>query len=161
MEGRFLEVVERMDRGEINLDVFLGVLANISGQTTDDILEEMEDGAQVDYKVLEIIEKLHSHYKIGLLSNAPSNFLRTLLNEHDLEKHFDEIVISSEVGLIKPSPEMFNYILSKMELKSQEVVFIDDNPSNVDGAQKVGINGILYTGVVNLKENLTKLSIIV
>jgi len=70
-----------MNRGDISLDDFLDILAEISGQTPSSILAVMDEGAKLDYEVLEVIKKLRRKYKIGLLSYAPSSFLRELLKE--------------------------------------------------------------------------------
>ncbi len=159
LEGDFLEVVQRMDRGEILLDAFLSRLSEITGQPPEDIFDEMERGAAVDQQVLDIISRLRSRYKVGLLSNAPSSFLRSLLADHDLEKHFDTIIISSEVGMIKPHPEIFQHILDEMGVKPHEAVFIDDNPKNVAGGEAVGIQGVVYTDPASLRAQLSVLEI--
>ena len=154
LEGEFLSVNQSTDRGEIDTEEFLNKLSNVTGRSSSAIFEEMEAGAAVDYSVLSLVEQLRDNYKIGLLSNAPSEFLRGLLKEHDLEKYFDVIVISSEVGLIKPSPEIFRHILSMMNIRPDEAIFIDDNIKNVEGAETVGIKSFVYTNAVNLEKDL-------
>ncbi len=158
-EGNFKQIVEQMDHGIISLDEFLQKLGDITNQSPKEVLEEMEGGVIIDYKVIEIVENLRANYKVGLLSNASSDFIRTLLKEHDLEKYFDEIVISSEVGLIKPNAEIFNLILYRLNIKVDEAIFIDDNEINVHGCEAVGIKGVLYTNVANLNTELSALGI--
>lgn len=160
LAGEFLRAVQLMDRGDIESDAFLEILREITGQPVGVILREMETGAKIDYAVLAIIEKLRERYSIGLLSNASSSFLRGLLKDHDLEKYFDEIVISSEVGLIKPSPEAFHHILSKLRVEPDEALFIDDNIHNVQGAQQVGIAAIHFTRADILERELIGLGVL-
>lgn len=160
LEGEFLKAVQRQDRGEINTDEFLATLSRLTDQTAEEIFEEMETGATIDYEVLKLIEKLKERYRVGLLSNAPKGFLRNLLQEHDLEKYFHNVVISSEVGLIKPNAEIFHHILTKMQMEPHETVFIDDSQKNVDGAESVGIKGILYTDIGRLKTDLKALGVL-
>lgn len=159
-EGEFLEAIQRQDRGEIDVDGLLAILSELTGQTADEIFEEMQNGAVINYDVLALAEQLRLTYKIGLLSNAPNGFLRDMMREHDLEKYFDEIVISGEVGLIKPEPDMFHHILTKMELHPHEAIFIDDSPKNVDGSRAVGIEGILFTDAPSLKKDLERLGVV-
>jgi len=97
-EGIFKDIVEEMDHGHIKLEQFLQRLSDITGQTPEEIFNEMEEGATLDHEVLKIAEKLRVNYKIALLSNAPSDFLRSLLREHNLEKYFDEIVIQAKLA---------------------------------------------------------------
>lgn len=159
LEGAFLETVQRQDRGEIGVDEFLAILSKLTGQVAEEIFKEMEAGASINYDVLSVIERLRGRYKVGLLSNAPSEFLRKILQDNDLERYFDEITISSEVGLIKPEAEVFEHILAKMDVPASEAIFIDDNPKHVTGSQAVGITGILFTDVSQLLADLSRLGI--
>lgn len=158
-EGKFLEASQRQDRGEIGVDEFLETLSQLTGQSPKEIFDEMEADAKVDYDVVALVDRLHKSYRTALLSNAPSSFLRGLLRDHDLEKHFDEIVISSEVGLIKPSAEVFQHLLSKLNVRPEEAVFIDDAGGNVEAARRLGIKSILYTDVASLIAELKTLHI--
>ena len=73
---------------------------------------------------------------------------------------FDGIVMSGEEKMVKPNPEIYNLLLGRYNLNASESVFIDDRQRNVDGANQVGIQGILFTGSNNLKEQLAHLSIL-
>jgi HAD superfamily hydrolase (TIGR01549 family) len=75
---------------------------------------ELEGGNELNESLVSYLSVLRGNYKIALLSNSSSEYLRHELAKYDLEKFFDEIVISSEVGLIKPEPAVFHYILQKL-----------------------------------------------
>jgi HAD superfamily hydrolase (TIGR01509 family) len=104
--------------------------------------------------MVHIAESLRKHYKTALVSNAPSEFIRRLLQAHDLARLFDEIVISSEVSTVKPSKEIFELILSKLKVAPSEAVFIDDNPGHVEAALKYGIKSIRFTSAQQLRKEL-------
>jgi putative hydrolase of the HAD superfamily len=160
LEGEYLDVNKKMDRGEIDVRGFMEHLSRLTGQTIERIEEDMEAATKIDYDVLTLIEGLRRKgYPIGLLSNAPSEFIRDILTQHDLEKYFDTIVISSEVGLIKPEPEIFHHILEKMDAHPNETVFIDDNPHNVKAAEALGIEGIIFTSASALEKDFNHLGI--
>ena len=76
------------------------------------------------------------------------------LNLYELIPLFDEIIISSEVKLVKPGSEIYQLALDRMQAKPEESVMIDDNIVNVNGAKQIGIAGILYTNVNSLIEEL-------
>jgi len=154
LEGIFLDAAQKQDHGEISIDEFLQILGTVSGQSPTAIFEEMESNVAFDHDVLALVQQLRMNYKVGLLSNAPSPFLRDLLQEHDLEGYFDEIVISSEVSLAKPHPEIFHHALRKMNVRPEETIFIDDSQKNIDGAGAVGIHGILFTNADKLRKDL-------
>ncbi len=94
-------------------------------------------------------------YRIGLLSNAPSTFIRALFAEHDLERLFHEIIISSEVGMVKPNTDIFKLTLQKLDVSPSEAVFIDDNKKHVQAAEKSGIKGLQFTSANNLRKQLS------
>lgn len=66
-------------------------------------------------------------------------------------------MISSEVGLIKPEPAIFEHIMQKLDAKPQECIFIDDNPKHTDAAARLGIHGIVYTYVPELRQQIAKI----
>lgn len=76
-----------------------------------------------DDEVIALIEKLAIDFKIGMISNAGGPGLRRILNEKGIEELFREIVISGEVGHIKPEPEIFNIALEKLGIKSSRNYF--------------------------------------
>ena len=60
--------------------------------------------------------------------------------------YFDGCIISAAEGVKKPSPEIYRLLLGRFGLKAEETVFIDDVKANADGAEAVGIKGIVFDG---------------
>jgi putative hydrolase of the HAD superfamily len=158
-EGGYYEANRQMDMGAITVDEFLEQLSELQGRTI--TFEEIDATAHVDEEVVRIAQHLKPTYRIALLSNAPSDFIRNLLATHDLERHFHEIVISSEVGMVKPSAQIFEHTLAQLGVEPSEAVFIDDNPGHVAAAQKVGITAIQFTSATQLKGALTAIGVAV
>jgi 2-haloacid dehalogenase len=69
----------------------------------------------------------------------------------------DGIVISGEVGVAKPDARIFEYALGKFGLATDELVFIDDVPANVDAAKQLGIEAILFIDAVSVRAALRRL----
>lgn len=70
---------------------------------------------------------------------------------------FDEIFSSSEIGAMKPSEDYFQAVLGKLAvegIKPEEIVYFDDSQRNVDAASELGIRGLLYQGVDDVKDVL-------
>ena len=158
-EGKFLEIVNKMDTGEIDVEAFIESLSKLSGQSISDVDQEFASVSQVNFEIIELIQRLHTTYKTGLLSNAPSKYIREILKENNLEQYFNEIVISSEVGYVKPSKEIFEIILHRLGINASQAVFIDDSKTHIDGAEKVGIKSIHYQSPMQLKNELAMLGI--
>jgi putative hydrolase of the HAD superfamily len=57
---------------------------------------------------------------------------------------FDTVVLSGEVGMRKPEPEIFRHAAQTLGLPPEECVFIDDMPANVAAAQACGMTGVLH-----------------
>ena len=66
----------------------------------------------------------------------------------------DGYIISSKVKLIKPNPEIYKLLESKFGIKLSESIFVDDRQINVDAAEKLGVKGILFTGIDDLTKKL-------
>lgn len=69
-------------------------------------------------------------------------------------RHFDGIVVSGEVRLIKPDPAIFLHFLERHGLAAAECVFIDDSPVNVAAARRLGFHGVDFTGAADLRDRL-------
>ena len=65
-------------------------------------------------------------------------------------------VASFRDGVVKPSAEIFELFLSRYDKKAEECVFVDDMPINVEGARKVGLNGIILKNIDDLEYELCK-----
>ena len=72
----------------------------------------------------------------------------------DIDGLFDELVISAEVGLVKPDARVFQLALGRLDVQPHEAVFIDDMPVNVDAAGRLGMIGIQF---VDTRQTLSEL----
>lgn len=99
----------------------------------------------------EIIPEMHEFirqaysdgYNLYILSNAPSSTNDYIYDVPDVDL-MKGIIISADIKMAKPDPEIFKFALNKLGLKADETMFIDDNPMNIEGARSVGITGAVY-----------------
>ena len=95
------------------------------------------------YELVEELKELG--YGVYLLSNAS-------VRQHEYwpripaSKFFDGKLISADVHVIKPQPEIYRLCLEKFNLKAEECFFIDDAPANIEGALQCGIPGAVFHG---------------
>lgn len=110
----------------------------------------------IDKEVLEVIDILRKNGKICILAtNQEKHAASFLRKEMGMEKVFDFIVASSDVGYKKPSPEFFEKVFEKIpDIKKEEILFFDDRPENIESAQNLGIKAKLYKNITDLKECL-------
>jgi putative hydrolase of the HAD superfamily len=67
---------------------------------------------------------------------------------------FDAVFASNKIGLSKPHPDFYRYILEKERIKPEGAIFVDDFPENVSAATKLGIASILFTDSQSLAQQL-------
>ena len=77
-------------------------------------------------------------YKLYVLSNMSREFI-DFLRKQKVYENFDGDVVSCEVGIVKPMPEIYNLLLERFDLNPAETIFIDDRKENVDAAAAKGI----------------------
>ncbi|MBK1813210.1 HAD-IA family hydrolase [Clostridium sp. YIM B02505] len=92
--------------------------------------------------VFEVIPQLSKSYKLGVVSDTWPSLERVFKNA-GLREYFSTFVMSSKIGVIKPDELMFTTALSELNIKPEEVIFIDDNIKNIEGAAKLGMQGVL------------------
>ncbi len=92
--------------------------------------------------------------KIVLLSNTNQSHKEYIEQEFKIFSLFDHCIFSYEIHLEKPQREIYEYTLNLIQLKPEEVVFIDDKIENIEGAKQLGIHTIHYTNIQNLEEIL-------
>jgi epoxide hydrolase-like predicted phosphatase len=101
-------------------------------------------GDQVDAKLVDQIRRLRARYKSGLISNAWPELRHYIQEVWAFADAFDEMVISAEVGLVKPDARIYRLMLTRMDLLPEQAVFIDDFEENVEGARAVGMRAIRF-----------------
>jgi putative hydrolase of the HAD superfamily len=91
------------------------------------------------------------------LSNMPAAMYAHLQRQHTFWDAFSGIVISGEVKMMKPEPEVFLHLLETFNLCAEESVFVDDMVANVEAAEKIGLHGILFKDAGQCREELERL----
>jgi 2-haloacid dehalogenase len=68
----------------------------------------------------------------------------------------DGVLVSSEVGITKPDPAIFQLLCARFGVTPEESVFIDDVVQNVTAAQSLGFHGIVFTDAAELRNDLVR-----
>jgi len=113
------------------------------------MLEWLHENFKTHYKtsfypcVENLLKELSSQYKLAMVSNTMSDQPKLLLRESKMDKYFDLMVCSRDLGVRKPNPEIFNIVLDKLGVNPSEAVHVGDSvEADMIGAQKSGITGI-------------------
>lgn len=107
------------------------------------IRDEFFAGDVLDRGLLDFIRALHPRYKTGIISNAWPD-MRDYVVKNKFDDAFDALVVSAEVGVMKPEPKIYQIALEQLEVNANEAVFVDDTPKNIEAARALGMRGILF-----------------
>lgn len=138
---------------------WLAGLQEITGFDESQIDEFMGD-LWADYlgtlneELVAYVRELRPTYKTAILSNS---FLGAREKEQALygfEDLFDMLIYSHEVNLLKPDPQIYELTCKSLNLKPEEVIFVDDADVNIEGANEFGIHAILFENNTQLFSEL-------
>ena len=114
-------------------------------------------GDRLDNNLMDYIRSLKSNFTTVLLSNALDSLRDLIIDEWKIEDAFHHLIISAEVGLMKPGLEIYCLAVEKTGCEPEEVVFIDDMPENIIGARDVGMHAILFQNAAQARADLEEL----
>ena len=145
--------------GEISSeDHWAAVIKRLKRPTSElvSIRDEFFAGDIVDRTLVEYIRSLRGKYKTGLISNAWGD-LRDFIAREKFDDAFDKMIISAEVGAMKPEVKIFQIALEQFGVSPNEAVFVDDFLINIEGCEKVGMKGIHFKDPESALKQLKKL----
>jgi HAD superfamily hydrolase (TIGR01549 family) len=90
------------------------------------------------------------------LSNMSAPVFEVLKNRHGHWDRFRGIVISGEIGLVKPEPEIFHHLAERYGLIPAETVFIDDHLPNIESARRLGFRTIHFAAADQCRRELER-----
>jgi len=104
-------------------------------------------------------EVLDKGYNIYILSNYPEYKFMDMWERTPVFHKAHGSVISYQIKLTKPSKEIYLHLLEKYNLDPAETIFLDDLQENINGAKKVGIHGIRFRNVAQVRQELNALGV--
>ncbi|HNK63208.1 MAG TPA: HAD family phosphatase [Anaerolineales bacterium] len=140
------ESARRASVGEITEDVhWASVLKRLKRPDSEmqSIKDEFFAGDVIDHELVEFIRSLGRKVHVGLISNAWDG-MRPFLEKSGLIELFATVIISAEVGVMKPEAKIYHLALEQAQVQANEAVFVDDVPVNIEACEKVGMKGVLF-----------------
>lgn len=120
---------------------------NISLSESEKLFEQTKASLVLISKTLEVLKKVKDrNLNAYCLSNISPELFQYLFNRHDLFKLFDGIVTSGVEHVGKPDARIFEILLSRYKLNSEECLFIDDSSANTKMAGELGVTSITFKG---------------
>lgn len=133
----------------------LTILSKLSSNMEINIEKIYEDANSLYENFKHLIEKkmeltligkalptLSRDFKIVVVSEEEKTFLLYKLKTAKLMDYIEDVISSSDVGYLKPNDLYFKLLITKTGVNLREILYVDDDPRNVDAAKKFGLNSI-------------------
>ena len=155
-DPRALGELRKLERGEVTEEEFAERFGPIVGVgDTEGLVDRLFAGMEPDEAMIEAVKKARSSgVRTGLISNSWGH---GRYDRSTFPELFDGGVISGEVGLHKPEPEIFELGAEKVGLEPGDCLFVDDLRETCAGAEAVGMTAVLHRGADSTLPELERL----
>ena len=151
------DLVVRFESGRIAPKDFVAQLSELLGlRVTYDEFRRMWSSIFLPDPLIpeSFLESLKKRYRLVLLSNTNALHFEMLRETYPLLGHFDHLVLSHEVGALKPEPAIYEHAISHAHCLPGECFFTDDIEAYVEGARRSGIDAERFRGFDKLQADL-------
>jgi len=151
-----LSLVRRLEVGKISEEDFSERFGRLLGvEERAGLVERMFGHIRPDEQMVEAVKRARAAgVRTGLLSNSMGS---GRYDRAAFPELFDGVVISGDVGMHKPQPEIFELACEKVGLPAGACVFVDDLRENCQGAEAVGMTAVLHRGADSTLPELERL----
>ena len=101
-----------------------------------------------------VVALQNAGFRTAILSNMVWEILAYMRQEFGWLAHFNYHTWSCELGIGKPDPHIYLHTCKELAVLPQETLFLDDKPENIAAAENVGLIGIQFSTVENLRKDL-------
>lgn len=146
LKEQIYDLERQSDYGMISRDDFNQAVSQMTDLSPQTVEERYWSTSVLNESAIEWVKEVKKagDYKVGLLSNIGRGWLDDVIPADKRKEMFDAEVLSSEVGAVKPAAEIFELAAQRLGVTPFECVMIDDILANVDGAERVGMQGVLF-----------------
>jgi putative hydrolase of the HAD superfamily len=151
------DTLAKANLGQISDAEFRATMARQVGIGPADWSRVIKNTELLNIELLAYIEQLRATYKTAILSNANKGVLDRIIGEEWLQKNFDEIVVSAEVGIAKPDERIYQLVIDRLGVAPEECLYIDDRESFLVPASQLGMSTLLYENFDTVKHGIEEL----
>ena len=153
-DGEALALLRRLERGDVTDDEFERDFGAMLEVEPAGLIGRLFAGLSPDEEMIAAVEAAR---QAGVNTGLISNSWGTGIYERAPMQIFDATVISGDVGLHKPEPEIYRLGAERIGIPAEACVFVDALRENVAGAEAVGISAILHRGAASTIPELERL----
>ena len=157
---RFLALCSKSDYGTISRTGFNFEIARLTGIPVEQVAQGIKNEAVINNPLVEYTRKLKKNgYKTACLSNGTHEWTTQVITDYHLHDLFDEIILSGDLGIVKPDPRIYAKTLKILGIDTTKAIFVDDRKVNINAAESCGIQSLLFTDTQKIIKDFEVLGI--
>jgi glucose-1-phosphatase len=108
----------------------------------------------------QMLRETSAHRRVGCLSNTNSLQWNGMISHWPIAKYFEQRFLSFELGAVKPDAVIYERVIERLPVPPAKVLFLDDNPLNVEAADAAGLRAEQAVGVAEARAVLERYSLL-
>jgi putative hydrolase of the HAD superfamily len=165
-------LIQRLVKSEVWFDLNKGKISekeaiqrykqelNLDHTQLEHLMHEIKESLIPVEGSFELVEKLSkANHPLYIITDNTHEIVAYLRKRYNFWQHFQGVVNSAELGILKPSPLIYRHLLETYKLVPEETIFFDDLQTNVDGALAVNMKSIQFLNSTKCIEELRNLNI--
>ena len=108
----------------------------------------------------EILKSVENKFRLAVLSNTNELHWPRITGEFGISIYFEHIFASHRLRMAKPELEIFEHVISEMNVEPKNILFLDDNQNNIEASKGLGIHGVHVSGIGQVHRTLLEMGAI-
>lgn len=151
----FNDLRKQADYGYITNKEYLSETSKLTGLPVMELKQLIDSDHIRNDAMVEYVREQKNIFKTALLSNVGSRVMDQLFTPGERAEMFDATVLSCDVGMTKPSVEIYQLTAQKLGVLPEECLMVDDLEVNISGAVLAGMQGVVYDTVEQVRESIS------
>ncbi len=152
---------KRLDLGEIDANQAVQSFAKNSGlplPLMESLMAFIKSYLTAKSESVELLKELQQRgHRVFCLSNICRELYDHVTGQNPFFELFEDAIVSADIKLAKPDPRIFEYMLTRFNIRPEETLFIDDMPANIESANQLGIQGIRFTEIDDCRRAISNI----
>lgn len=130
------------DYGYISRSQYIEQISQLLMIERDQVRAIIDQKHTRNQELIDYVKQIKQFYKTALLSNVGSGVMETIFSPSEMSALFDVVVLSHQVGLVKPDQHIYEITVQKLSLPASACILVDDREEFCAGARVIGIEAI-------------------
>lgn len=154
----FQALCTESDYGRLSRDAFNKQVSEMTSVPIPDIVAGIEAETDINVSLIDYVRQLKARgYRVACLSNGTKEWTVAVMVDHGFADLFETVILSSDLGMVKPSPEIYLHTLQTLHITAPQAIFVDDRQANVDAAVALGMQGLTFSDTPTFEQAFERL----